>query len=73
MGSEPAGDDSGFGDGDQRRDHQGVEVASELQQALGASQQNVSKHLAILHNAGMVARTKDGNHARYFDRRRERV
>jgi DNA-binding transcriptional ArsR family regulator len=36
-----------------------------LQQALGASQQNVSKHLGILHNAGMVTRTKDGNHTRY--------
>ena len=35
------------------------------QLALGASQQNVSKHLGILHAAGMVSRTKDGNHARY--------
>jgi DNA-binding transcriptional ArsR family regulator len=32
----------------------------ELQQALGASQQNVSKHLGVLLNAGMVARTKQG-------------
>ena len=40
-------------------------TVAELQQALGASQQNVSKHLAILHAAGMVSRTKDGNHARY--------
>ena len=37
----------------------------ELQEALGASQQNISKHLGILHAAGMVARTKEGNHARY--------
>ena len=37
----------------------------ELQDALGASQQNVSKHLAILHEAGMVSRTKDGTHVRY--------
>ena len=44
---------------------EGDATVSELQQALGASQQNVSKHLAILHNAGMVNRTKDGNHARY--------
>ena len=40
-------------------------TVTELQQALGASQQNVSKHLGILHNAGMVTRTKDGNHTRY--------
>jgi DNA-binding transcriptional ArsR family regulator len=38
---------------------------SELQDALGASQQNVSKHLGILHAAGMVARTKQGNQVRY--------
>jgi DNA-binding transcriptional ArsR family regulator len=37
----------------------------DLQQALGASQQNVSKHLAILHAAGMVSRTKDGNRVMY--------
>jgi len=37
----------------------------DLQQALGASQQNVSKHLAILHGAGMVSRTKDGNRVMY--------
>ncbi len=40
-------------------------TVGELQEALGASQQNVSKHLGILHDAGMVTRTKDGNHARY--------
>jgi DNA-binding transcriptional ArsR family regulator len=44
---------------------EGDATVTELQQALGASQQNVSKHLGILHNAGMVTRTKDGNHARY--------
>jgi DNA-binding transcriptional ArsR family regulator len=43
----------------------GEATVTDLQQALGASQQNVSKHLGILHNAGMVNRTKDGNHARY--------
>jgi DNA-binding transcriptional ArsR family regulator len=37
----------------------------ELQAALGASQQNVSKHLAILHGAGMVSRTKQGNRTVY--------
>ena len=40
-------------------------TVSELQEALGASQQNVSKHLGVLHAAGMVSRTKDGNHTRY--------
>jgi DNA-binding transcriptional ArsR family regulator len=40
-------------------------TVGELQEALGASQQNVSKHLGILHAAGMVARTKQGNRAVY--------
>ncbi|MBV9355793.1 MAG: helix-turn-helix transcriptional regulator [Chloroflexi bacterium] len=44
---------------------EGDATVTELQDALGASQQNISKHLSILHNAGMVARTKQGNHARY--------
>ena len=43
----------------------GDATVTELQEALGASQQNVSKHLGILHGAGMVTRTKDGNHVRY--------
>ena len=43
----------------------GEATVTELQDALGASQQNVSKHLGILHAAGMVTRTKDGNHVRY--------
>jgi DNA-binding transcriptional ArsR family regulator len=43
----------------------GDATVSELQEALGATQQNVSKHLGILHGAGMVTRTKDGNHVRY--------
>ena len=40
-------------------------TVSELQEALGASQQNVSKHLGILHAAGMVRRTKQGNSTVY--------
>jgi DNA-binding transcriptional ArsR family regulator len=40
-------------------------TVSQLQETLGASQQNVSKHLGILHAAGMVARTKEGNQVRY--------
>jgi DNA-binding transcriptional ArsR family regulator len=37
----------------------------ELRQALGTSQQNVSKHLAVLHQAGIVRREKRGNHVVY--------
>jgi DNA-binding transcriptional ArsR family regulator len=44
---------------------EGDASVGELQQALGASQQNVSKHLGILHSAGMVARTKAGTQVRY--------
>ena len=33
--------------------------------ALGASQQNVSKHLGVLLQAGMVSRAKQGTSARY--------
>ena len=44
---------------------EGDATVSELQQALGASQQNVSKHLGILHAVGMVARSKQGNQVRY--------
>lgn len=40
-------------------------TVTELQEALGASQQNVSKHLGILHAAGMVSRTKRGTTVRY--------
>ena len=40
---------------------EGDATVTELQEALGASQQNVSKHLGILHSAGMVSRTKRGN------------
>jgi DNA-binding transcriptional ArsR family regulator len=47
------------------RMREGEATVTELQEALGASQQNVSKHLGILLSAGMVSRTKDGNHARY--------
>jgi DNA-binding transcriptional ArsR family regulator len=44
---------------------EGDATVTELQEALGASQQNVSKHLGILHAAGMVSRTKEGNSTRY--------
>jgi DNA-binding transcriptional ArsR family regulator len=44
---------------------EGDASVSELQEALGASQQNVSKHLGILHAAGLVSRTKHGTSVRY--------
>jgi DNA-binding transcriptional ArsR family regulator len=44
---------------------EGPATVTELQEALGASQQNVSKHLGILHAAGMVSRTKEGNSTNY--------
>src|SRR5690349_9109535 len=36
-----------------------------LAEQLGAGQQNVSKHLAVLTDAGMLARRKDGTHVYY--------
>ena len=44
---------------------EGDATVGELQEALGATQQNVSKHLGILHAAGMVARTKEGTRVSY--------
>jgi DNA-binding transcriptional ArsR family regulator len=43
----------------------GEATVGELQDALGASQQNVSKHLGVLAQAGMVSRTKHGTSVRY--------
>ncbi|MBK8294301.1 MAG: helix-turn-helix transcriptional regulator [Solirubrobacterales bacterium] len=43
----------------------GEMTVSELVEATGANQQNVSKHLGVLHQAGIVARQKDGNFVRY--------
>jgi DNA-binding transcriptional ArsR family regulator len=43
----------------------GSATVGELRETLGASQQNLSKHLGILHGAGMVSRTKDGTRTRY--------
>lgn len=43
----------------------GDATVGELQEATGASQQNVSKHLRVLLDAGIVSRSKHGNHARY--------
>jgi DNA-binding transcriptional ArsR family regulator len=43
----------------------GEATVQELADAVGASQQNVSRHLALLTDAGVLARRKDGTHARY--------
>lgn len=43
----------------------GDATVGELVERLGASQQNVSKHLGVLHQAGIVDRTKEGTSVRY--------
>jgi DNA-binding transcriptional ArsR family regulator len=48
---------------DQLRD--GEQTVNALAEQLGAGQQNVSKHLAVLADAAMVARRKDGTHVYY--------
>ncbi|HSC74561.1 MAG TPA: metalloregulator ArsR/SmtB family transcription factor [Gaiellaceae bacterium] len=42
------------------------ETVGELADALETSQQNVSKHLAVLADAGMLGRRKDGNRVYYW-------
>jgi DNA-binding transcriptional ArsR family regulator len=44
---------------------EGEATVSELQEAVGASQQNVSRHLGVLASAGVVERRKRGNFAVY--------
>jgi ArsR family transcriptional regulator len=46
-------------------DSRGEATVQELAAALPAGQQNVSKHLGLLHRAGIVARRKDGTFVRY--------
>ena len=48
---------------DQLRD--GEATVGELSEALDASQQNVSKHLAVLATVGILGRRKQGNHVYY--------
>jgi ArsR family transcriptional regulator len=48
---------------DQLRD--GEQTVNALAEQLDAGQQNVSKHLAVLADAGMVARRKEGTHVHY--------
>lgn len=42
----------------------GPMTINDLTESLGASQQNVSKHVGILAQAGIVGREKDGNRVR---------
>ncbi len=43
----------------------GEAAVSALAETLGASQQNVSKHLGLLADAGILGRRKEGNHVYY--------
>jgi DNA-binding transcriptional ArsR family regulator len=43
----------------------GEATVQDLTAQLGASQQNVSKHLGVLHGAGIVSRRKEGTFVRY--------
>jgi DNA-binding transcriptional ArsR family regulator len=43
----------------------GEATVGELAEALSASQQNVSKHLAVLADVGILGRRKGGNHVYY--------
>ena len=43
----------------------GEQTVNGLAERMGAGQQNVSKHLAVLADAGILARRKDGNHVYY--------
>src|SRR5688572_18571390 len=45
--------------------HDGELTVTELVEASGATQANVSKHLGLLCEAGMLSRRKDGMHVRY--------
>lgn len=44
----------------------GEASVNELTDATGASQQNVSKHLGVLLEAGIVGRRRQGNHVYYW-------
>jgi len=44
---------------------EGEATVGELSAALSASQQNVSKHLSVLADVGIVGRRKEGNHVFY--------
>ena len=44
---------------------EGEATVGELAEALAASQQNVSRHLGVLADVGIVGRRKQGNHVYY--------
>ena len=44
---------------------QGEATVNELSEGLAASQQNVSKHLSVLADAGVLGRRKEGTHVYY--------
>jgi DNA-binding transcriptional ArsR family regulator len=44
---------------------EGEATVGELSEALSASQQNISKHLAVLAEVGVLGRRKEGNHVFY--------
>ena len=43
----------------------GEATVNDLAEALASSQQNVSKHLAVLADSGILGQRKDGNHVYY--------
>ena len=43
----------------------GEATVAELTESLGTSQQTVSKHLGVLHGAGILGRRKQGTHTIY--------
>jgi DNA-binding transcriptional ArsR family regulator len=43
----------------------GEAAVGEIAEALGTTQQNVSKHLGVLHRGGVVARRREGNRVLY--------
>lgn len=45
--------------------HDGELTVGELVERTGSTQQNVSKHLGVLHGAGIVVRRKEGNFVKY--------
>jgi DNA-binding transcriptional ArsR family regulator len=44
---------------------EGEATVVDLTEAIGTTQQNVSKHLGVLHRTGIVARRKQGNFVYY--------
>lgn len=45
--------------------YEGEQTVMQLMASTQANQANVSKHLKVLHDAGLVTRRKQGNHAWY--------